>query len=352
MNEEDDNMSNYLGLQKDGILFTAPSEEQFIKEYKKAWETVMSKMYFQSETIDMGHKLRPRLVFWGYLSGLEKTDLKENELKDVAQIAVCMELIHKSSLIIDDFIDKDTTRHSKPAFYVNYGVERTIIYSLNILSHALEIVNEIFSKHDGNKNFYYKGMREIVNTLKEMSWGVLEELDLDQLSMVNVKKIQEIMHYETSSLITNSLLMGYYLTCNDNPTIESVLKNIGKNLGYIFQILNDMESFYSTKINEHKGSQNTDINRLRKNICIPVLYATMSIYEKRKYRLDDITDEVIMDLLNKHKIKNIMLKEISDVVNKINRELSDNRNVFSAEWLNLFTCFIDSVLSVFKGRID
>ena len=78
----------------------------------------------------------------------------------------------------------------------------------------------------------------------------------------------------------------------------------------------------------------------------------MSIYEKRKYRLDDITDEVIMDLLNKHKIKNIMLKEISDVVNKINRELSDNRNVFSAEWLNLFTCFIDSVLSVFKGRID
>lgn len=346
-------MHKYLGLEKDGNLFSAPYEEEFIVEYQKNWSTTMSKMYFQSETIDMGHKLRPRLVFWGYLCGKGNFDINDDKLTDIAQIAVCMEMIHKASLLLDDFIDKDTTRHSKPAFYIEHGPEKTMMYSLNMLSNALDIINNIFSKDGGNESFYYKGMKEIINTLKEMSWGVLEELDLTSNSIIKIEKIQNIMNYETSSLITNSLLMGYYLTHYENNDVENILKSVGKDLGYIFQILNDMESFFSKNVNDHKGSINNDINRLRKNICIPVLYSTLSSFEKRKYKFDNTIDQTtIVNLLNKHKIKDVLFEEIFNVTNRIIANLQNNRSVLNPTWLEEFIEFIDSVLFVFKNRLD
>lgn len=346
-------MAVYLGIETDGSLFCAPYEDLFIELYEKNWAIIASKLYFQSEAVDTGHKLRPRLVFWGYLSGLNSEVLNEKELNDVAKIAVSVELIHKASLLLDDYIDKDTTRHAKPAFYIEYGVERTIIFALNILSNALEIVNSVFLEYDGSKGFYYKSMREIINTLKDMSWGVLAELDLDQYSLINMKKIQEIMHYETGSLITNSLLMGHYLTCSENERIENILKSVGKDLGYSFQILNDLESFFSTKVNEHKGSLNNDINRFRKNICIPVLYSTMSIFEKRKYKLDNIEDPaIIIELLEKHKIRDIMMEEIDKISDKIKCELIENATLFQGHWLEGFINFIESVICVFKSRLD
>lgn len=346
-------MSEYLGLKNDGTLYAAHDEELFIQKYKEKWAKTMSDTYFKSEQVDVGHKLRPRLVFWGYTSNADKID--EKKIENVAQIAVCIELIHKASLLLDDYIDKDTTRHSKPAFYVEYGPERTMIYCLNLLSKSLELVNKTYYNDGKFNSFYYKSINDITHTLQEMTVGVLHELDLSKQTIASLSEIRKIMDLETSSLITNSLLMGYYLTYKERPKLETILKRAGNNLGYIFQILNDLESFFSPKISEHKGSANNDISRGRKNICIPVLFELISAKEKGKITHTDGTlDELeILELMEKYHVKRIMLDEVEAMRNKTEHLILNDVEEYSRHnWGSEFVHFADSVVDVFKKRIS
>ena len=346
-------MATYLGLQDDGLFYAAPNEEEFIEKYQEKWAEVMKDTYFQSEVVDVGHKLRPRLVFWGYLSNV--SSLERHRLDDVAQVAVCVELVHKASLLLDDFIDKDTSRHSKPTFYVKYGAEKTIIYALNILSKSLGLLNQTYFKNNNLNSFYYRSMNDISLTLQDMTLGVLKELDLDINAITNAQEIQTIMRLETSSLITNSLLMGFYLTDTDNERVETTLKNVGNDLGYVFQILNDMESFFSTKLSEHKGSINNDINKSRKNICIPILFSIMSGHDKKMvYKsTTSINDKLLLPLLRRYNVKNILFDEIDNMVKKIKSEVFNIEFEYkNSSWAEDFFSFISSVVDVFKSRID
>lgn len=310
-------MSEYLGLKNDGLLYAACDEELFIQKYKEKWAETMSDTYFKSEQVDVGHKLRPRLVFWGYTSNSNEIDSKR--IESVAQIAVCIELIHKASLLLDDYIDKDTTRHSRPAFYVEHGPERTMIYCLNLLSKSLELVNKTYYNDGKFNSFYYRSVNDITHTLQEMTLGVLRELDLNCQTIASLSEIRRIMDLETSSLITNSLLMGYYLTCDEKPKLESILKQAGNNLGYIFQLLNDMESFFSPKIGEHKGSANNDISRDRKNICIPILFELITAREMKKItQVDGTLEETgVLKLLEKYRVKRMLLNEVDSMCKKL-----------------------------------
>lgn len=343
-------MEKYLGLKNDGLLYATPYEQMFIKKYKKKWTETMSETYYQSEVVDLGHKLRPRLVFWGYLSN---ASFDFNVLDDIAQVAVCVELIHKASLLIDDFIDKDTYRHSKPTFYVEYGIEKTIIYSLNILSRSLELLNNTYFKSKRLNSFYYRSMNDIIKTLQDMTLGVLKELDLDKKTLLNTTEIKKIMHLETSSLITNSLLMGFYLSGKDNVTIEKTIKSVGENLGYVFQILNDMESFFSLKLNEHKGSFNNDIDRVRKNICLPILFSKISKKDKKLVYKSNFKSEIMIKLLKDYNIKQVMFDEVDNTIKKVKSEIFNSTAKYNNHnWDKEFFLFINSVISVFKARID
>lgn len=344
-------MAKYLGLKNDGQFYSISKEDEFIEKYKEKWAETMSTTYFQSEAIDVGHKLRPRLVFWGYLSNA--STLSHAVIDDLAQVAVCIELIHKASLLIDDFIDQDTSRHSKPTFYVEHGVERTIIYALNILSKSLELLNNTYFKRNKSNSFYYKSLNDITLTLQDMTLGVLRELDLNTDDLTNTVEIKKIMDLETSSLIKSSLLMGYYLSGKDNDDVELSLKYIGKDLGYIFQVLNDMESFFSKNLDTHKGSKNNDIDRARKNICIPILFSLMSNKDKKAVynSKTEIDVECVTALMNKYQIKKILFDEIDHVTKNIKERLN-TLNTVSRGWTDEFECFIDSVLKVFKSRID
>ena len=123
---------SYLGMKNDGLYALANGEEIFIEHYEKKWNEILSDSYYHTELLNYGHKFRPRLVYWGYCAGNPVTDLNENDYDTIAQAAVCIELVHKASILLDDYIDGDTARHGMDAFHVTHGPERTMIFSLNI----------------------------------------------------------------------------------------------------------------------------------------------------------------------------------------------------------------------------
>lgn len=347
---------SYLGIKKDGLYTFANGEEIFIEHYEKKWKEILSDSYYNTELLNYGHKLRPRLVYWGYCAGKSITTLNANDYDTIARVAVCIELVHKASILLDDYIDGDTARHGIDAFHVTHGPERTMIFSLNILCRSLRIINDTFMVYIDDSTYSKVSMKLVIQTLEDMTLGVLKELDLsNDVSMQKMDDVKEIMHLETASLITNSLLVGYLLSQNKETNNINLFQEIGKDLGYIFQVLNDLEPFCSKRNNDHKGSLNTDISRNRKNICVPLLYIYLTSKEKRKLENTSTKekDALLLNLFQKYRIQEKLFNEIGTVCKHIHNNISlmvDNSHL--QEWCNQFDAFVDSVIAVSKQRLE
>lgn len=346
----------YLGMKNDGLYAYANGEEIFIEHYEKKWNEILSNSYYHTELLSYGHKFRPRLVYWGYCAGKLISAIDANDYDAIAQVAVCIELVHKASILLDDYIDGDTARHGIDAFHITHGPERTMIFSLNILCRALSIINDTFIEYIDDSMYSKISMKLVIQTLEDMTLGVLKELDLsDDVSIQKLDDVKEIMHLETASLITNSLLVGYLLSQNKEMDNINLLQDIGKDLGYIFQVLNDLEPFCSKRNNDHKGSLNTDISRNRKNICVPLLYIYLTSKEKRKLENtpSEEKDTLLLNLFQKYHIQEKLFDEINNVCKRIHSNITlMTGKPQMQEWCEHFNIFVDSVITVSKKRLE
>ncbi len=346
---------SYWGLENDGAYSIANEEETFIQFYQKNWDELLSDIYYKTELLNYGHKLRPRLVYWGFRAG-EHNPITDRDFNAVSRVAISIELVHKTSELLDDYIDGDTARHGMESFHITHGPERTMIYSLNILCRALKIINNVFLDYIDDSTYSKLSIKIIVQTLEDMTLGVLKELDMNSnIDMVSIAEIQEIMHLETSSLITNSLLVGLLLTQNTDPATISLFESIGHDLGYIFQTLNDLEPFCSNRNNDHKGSLNTDISRNRKNVCIPFMYTYLSAKEKRVLKKCDLgnRDHYLLMLFEKYSIKQKLFEDISNIVCGIHSNIDKiSPQSVNPIWIESFHYFVDSIISVSKKRLE
>lgn len=346
----------YLGMKNDGLYTFANGEEIFIEHYEKKWNEILSDSYYKTELLSYGHKFRPRLVYWGYCAGKSITAQNINDYEAIAQVAVCIELVHKASILLDDYIDGDTTRHGIDAFHITHGPERTMIFSLNILCRSLRMMNDTFMDYIDDLTYSKASMKLVIQTLEDMTLGVLRELDLSEdISMQKLDNVRDIMHLETSSLITNSLLVGYLLSQKKEMENINFFQEIGKDLGYIFQVLNDLEPFCSKRNNDHKGSLNTDISHNRKNICGPLLYIYLTSKEKKKLEKisNEKKDSLLLHFFKKYQIQEKLFHEISNVCKRIHNNVSLlAENPQLQEWCIQFDAFVDSVISVSKKRLE
>ena len=346
---------SYLGLKEDGMYSVAEGEDTFIKYYDKNWNEIMADVYYHTELLSYGHKFRPRLVYWGFCAGKSHGNLTVEDYNAVARVAICIELVHKASTLLDDYIDGDTARHGMDSFHITYGPERTMIYSLNILCRSLRIINEVFMTYIDDASYAKLSIKLVVQTLEDMTLGVLKELDLNSnVSSQNIDEIKEIMHLETATLITNSLLVGYILSQNTDTKTMGLFNEIGKELGYIFQILNDLEPFCSQKNNDHKGSLNTDISRNRKNICIPNLQLFLTSEEINELQLSSVEDrdQMLLSLFNKYNVKEHLFEEISVCSRRIHSNIDlIPKDTQIESWCDNFHSFVDSAIEVSKKRL-
>jgi len=93
---------------------------------------------------------------------------------------------------------------------------------------------------------YFLCLDTLIDTIYSMANGALKELNLNVANIYNIESIQEITQLETSAIIGNSMLIGYYTGLAEkgpNSIIVDKFKLIGDMCGYIFQTMNDLEIF-------------------------------------------------------------------------------------------------------------
>lgn len=328
-------------------------EKVFLQMFQAEWQTQVEQLYYSQVQMYIGNRIRPRLVYWGYRAGISENATEH--LYVPIKIAIVIELIHKASILLDDYIDDDEIRRGKPSFWAEFGEKRTMIFVLSVLGRAIRILNQLCSEKNIQDSDYLQLMNILSNTMEDMSVGVLEELDLDEFSQFDIQKIQDIIDKETSALLSNSLLFGYYASGHYTQETLSHIELIGRKCGYMFQTMNDLEPLCQAGKNaEYKGHLNTDFLSKRKNIGIAYLYPQLTQSEKGILLKAQQTmdSNVILNLIQKHGIVNQILDQMelvySDIIELIN---APQYLIISHTWKNGFTGLIRRLYQLCLERL-
>ena len=331
--------------------------EDFFEVFQRKWDQLLSDYDFEDLCqLNNGNRLRPMLVYWGYL--LNKSDealfsIEKPDLDYIIDFSLVVESIHKMSLLIDDLIDGDIARHGKITFHVRYNMDNTILLAMNLLLKSYRYLHQVLDSQD--YDIYRKSLFLVIEIAYEMTLGALKEVNLNNSEENEISKIKEIIELETSSIIKNGLILGYIAGKGKNTEVNKLLIDIGKSCGYIFQELNDLEPFGNKKSNmKHKGKLSTDILNYRKNIVISYIKAWANrneINQLSQLKDPDIAYTQVSQLIKKYKIISLILEEVSELQEKINNRIDEiNTITGNNRWCFHFKNFIDILISASKHR--
>jgi len=173
-------------------------------------------------TLIGGKRVRPFLAFLGYK--LNKDELS-NEIYD---LALALELIHNFSLVHDDLpaLDNDDYRRGKLTVHKKFSEAIAILTGDALFAYAFKFLNKLNNKISDI----------IIDAL--LSNGMIGGQVIDiQKNIKNLDELLKLHYYKTGRLIEASLLSGYILS--NGEKIE-IVKKIGKNIGMIFQMVDDI----------------------------------------------------------------------------------------------------------------
>jgi len=294
-------ISNRIGIQK------IQKTDEITK--KEAYQTLMN---------SDSRRIRPLLMFLGNLCGSKKTDRKI-----LINCGLSIEMIHKMSLILDDYFDGDLTRRGNPAFHTIYN-RQVIIDATNLL---LNLSNSTFL--NGISDLPINQQENLLELYKkiifDMGKGFIEDLDRTDKSL-DLENAYRINDLQSTTVLQNSLLIGYLLSSRISKKDDtySGLESIGATIGRTFQGLNDIENFLSeeTQVN-NKGNLYSDLREHRKNIILsqvpkelfypPFTNADVIEYIKSNNLIDTTTEELMSGII-------IAKKEIVQLSNPIARD--------------------------------
>lgn len=328
----------------------------FLDEFNDNWiATIKSFKYDQAQLI-VGNKLRPQICLWGYLSTKLPNKIKQTEIRNLASVAVSIELIHKASLLLDDWIDCDQERHGQPAFHIEFSSKEAVLLALNMIGLAtIRIKENIINPNIVLPQHYFLCLSSLLEIIYNMAQGALKELRMGKQDLFDTNLTYEISKLETSTIISNSLLIGYYVGLQEespNVYIENKFDKIGEQCGYLFQAMNDLEFFANPKkLEEHKGNLNTDILNNRKNLVIATLYEISTRNDKKKLQTNP--EKYILFLAKKYHIKVLFKNQFEVMFKDIYEQVTEMEDLgINKEWIHGFHGFLKYIKLFGENRLE
>lgn len=220
------------------FLHASSSAHDIHPAYGRLWEE-MGQVMFAG-----GKRFRPYLTVLGYQLGPENA-------VDIIPVAAAQELLHVATLMHDDIIDRDDTRHSQPNMngryktiygsYVSPGEVTHYAYSAGILAGDLlitaahrAIVTSDFSAADKEVAL------DLLNTsLFEVIGGELLDVEAAFMTDQSYEALTIYEHKTAAYSLVGPLLTGARLSHASDETCN-YLSTYAFNLGIAFQIQDDL----------------------------------------------------------------------------------------------------------------
>lgn len=230
------------------------------------------------------------------------------DTKYINQFIKIIDVIHNSSLLIDDIQDNSLKRRGKECAHLKYGIPLTLNCSYLIIFKLLNDINDINIKN------------EIINTLYELHNGQGQDIYISEnIKFIKLDNYLEIIKKKTSSLIV--LIPKLIHSLKEIKNYEKVFELFEK-FGIFYQIRDDLINLNNEKYWIIKGFCSDLVER---KITYPIILAV-----KNKIKNYE-------DIIKFYNNKSKDIKSIYNIINKSNifTEITNQLNDQKIDILNL-----------------
>lgn len=156
--------------------------------------------------------------------------------------AAAMEMIHASSLILDDLpaMDDAVMRRGRPALHRAHGEDLAILASVALLNHAYGLVSRNHAALSPRRWSAADAMQRVVEAVGWDGTIAGEAVDLhSEQSPLDFDTLEFIHSRKTGALFVAAAALGAMLANADAATVRRI-EIYAKNLGLAFQITDDV----------------------------------------------------------------------------------------------------------------
>jgi geranylgeranyl pyrophosphate synthase len=188
-----------------------------------------------------GKRIRPLLLMasYGALGG---------EREAIADLALCVELVHAYSLVHDDLpcMDDDVLRRGRPTVHVKFGVPRAVLTGAALMPLAIRAI----ARSGPLLDLESSAIDRLVGTLTAASGasgmvgGQLLDLRAEGRAVTRTE-LEQIHSGKTGRLIAACTVMGGIAAGATEPGLEA-LQRFGLDLGLAFQAVDDILDLQGT----------------------------------------------------------------------------------------------------------
>jgi len=236
---------------------------------------------------------------------------------DSVPLAAAVESIHLASLLHDDVIDESKLRRGKISINAKYDDKTAIMLGDILFSRALEYLIE----------YDKESAKSLANVIYMLSIGEMEDVELSKTMNLNTQKYMNMIYKKTACLIE--------MSCRESARIASkdfeIYAKYGKNLGLVFQIVDDILDIVSDEETLGKPVMN-DLYEGKMTLPFIYMYNELDKKEKEyfktlfKKRLNKNEENWI-----KERIKPAIKKSYNDAINLANEGLEGIDNSYLKE---------------------
>ncbi|HDL07558.1 MAG TPA: polyprenyl synthetase family protein [Desulfobacteraceae bacterium] len=175
-----------------------------------------------------GKRLRPLLM-------ILSARICGYKMHDDKKLSTVFEYLHTASLLHDDIVDGASIRRGRPVAHSIWGNPTVVLVGDFLLARSLSIAAE---------TGFINAIKIIAKITENMSQGEIQQLMKKGDFDFSEKEYMEVIRRKTSVLIQGACSVGA-LIANAPKKKETALSEYGLNLGYAFQMADDLLDYTS-----------------------------------------------------------------------------------------------------------
>lgn len=178
-----------------------------------------------------GKRIRPMLL-------LAAHEMFPSEI-DPLPACVAIECLHTYSLIHDDLpcMDNSDLRRGKPTCHKQFDETMALLAGDSLLTYAMYI---LANEYKAYPKVAAGLVLDLADNGEKMIYGQVEDIEGERNGKMTPEKLNFIHHHKTAALITAAVTMGIRLADDYTEQKLEIAREIGKNIGLAFQVIDDI----------------------------------------------------------------------------------------------------------------
>lgn len=196
-------------------------------------------------------------------------------------LAAAVELIHSATLLHDDVVDTSEIRRGKKTANAIWDNKPSILVGDYIFSIAFQLM-----VRDGN----LRVLELLAKTSSVMADGEVMQLENSNNIEIDEEKYLEIIFGKTAVLFSAATECGALVNNCNEEKIEA-LRNFGKNLGVVFQIIDDILDY---KAQEKDLGKDIGNDFFEGKVTLPIIFSYQKADANDKKLIKNLLEENLM----------------------------------------------------------